>query len=161
MKVLLQPSVIVTVVVLIILAGIYIKKNIAVKKELNRLRDNHSKLVLYYSILDRWLKMRQLGRTVAEYFYEQNIKAIAIYGYKELGQRLYSELLDSDITVRYIIDKNADNIQADIDVYGNDEELPEVDAIVITATYYYDEIEDELSDHVKYPILNLEDVIML
>ena len=39
-------------------------------------------------------------------------KEIAIYGMSYLGERLADELAGSDITVKYAIDRNADNIYA-------------------------------------------------
>ena len=97
---------------------------------------------------------------MTEYFHKNDIQSIAIYGYKELGERLYDELKGSDIEIKYIIDKNIDYIRAEIDVYSPDESLPQVDAIVVTATYYYDEIEDELNDMGDFLIISLEDVVI-
>ena len=76
-----------------------------------------------------------------------------------LGERLLDELKDTGIVVRYGIDKNAQNIYADVEIKSLDDELPEVDAIVVTAVYFFDEIEEELSKRVEYPIISLEDVV--
>ena len=78
---------------------------------------------------------------------------------KELGERLYDELRDSEVEVKYIIDKNADAIYADIDVLTPEDELEEVDAIVVTAIHYFDEIEEMLEQKVDCPILSLEDIV--
>lgn len=133
------------------------KKN---KEEIERQQDFGKKIVSYYGLLNKWLMIKQQGKSLTEYFHKNDIQSIAIYGYKELGERLYDELKGTDIEVKYIIDKNVDHIRAEIDVYSPDESLPQVDAIVITATYYYDEIEDELYDMVDFPIISLEDVLL-
>lgn len=78
---------------------------------------------------------------------------------KELGERLYAELKDSEIQVKYIIDKNADTIYADIDVVEPENILEDVDVIVVTAIHYFDEIEMMLGEKVDYPVISLEDVI--
>lgn len=130
------------------------------KKEISEKRDFSEKMLTYYRILNRWLMLKQQGKSLTEYFYKNEFHSIAIYGYRELGQRLYDELKETDIEVKYIIDKNIDTVSADVDIYTPDAELPYVDVIVITATYYYDEIEDELYDAVEYPIISLEDVLV-
>lgn len=133
------------------------KKN---KQEMKHQQEFSKKIVSYYALLNQWLKIKQQGKSLTEYFHKNDIQSIAIYGYKELGERLYDELKGSDIEIKYIIDKNIDYIRAEIDVYSPDESLPQVDAIVVTATYYYDEIEDELNDMGDFLIISLEDVVI-
>lgn len=133
------------------------KKN---KQEMEHQQEFSKKIVSYYALLNQWLKIKQQGKSLTEYFHKNDIQSIAIYGYKELGERLYDELKGSDIEIKYIIDKNIDYIRAEIDVYSPDESLPQVDAIVVTATYYYDEIEDELNDMGDFLIISLEDVVI-
>lgn len=117
------------------------------------------KVHVLYNVFDRWLQIRQEGRTLAEYFKKYNYKTVAIYGMKELGERLIDELKDSDITVSYAIDKNADQIYADVDIVTPDDELEPVDVIVVTAIYYFDEVADMLNEKVDYPVVSLEDIV--
>lgn len=128
-------------------------------KKINELMEGHKKVHELYMAFDQWLRIRQEGKTLAEYFEKNNYKTAAIYGMKELGERLYDELKDSDITVSYIIDKNADSIYADVDVVTPDDELGAVDVIVVTAIYYFDEIEENLSGKIDCPIVSLEDIL--
>ncbi len=118
-----------------------------------------NKVVSYYHLYNQWLSIRQQGKSLVEYFEKNQYKTVAIYGMKELGERLFDELKDSDITVKYIIDKKADELYADIDIVTPDEKLEPVDVIVVTATYYFDEIEEMLSEKVEYPVISLEDII--
>ena len=129
-------------------------------KKLQEREQNERKMTQYYRFLNRWLILKQKGDSVIDFFRENNYKTIAIYGYAEFGQRLHDELRGSGVEVKYIIDKNVDRVWADIDVYGLDEQYPEVDVIIVTALFYYEEIEDELLDRVKYPIISIEDVII-
>ena len=96
---------------------------------------------------------------MVEYFTKHNYKTVAIYGMKELGERLVDELRDSDIKVCYAIDKNADQIYSDVDIVTPDDNLEPVDVIVVTAIFYFDEIYDMLSEKVDYPIVSLEDLL--
>lgn len=128
-------------------------------KKIKEMADGHAKVHELYMAFDQWLRLRQEGKTLVEYFEKEGYKTVAIYGMKELGERLYDELKGSDVTVEYIIDKNADQIYAEVDVITPDEELKPVDVIVVTALYYFDEIEEMLSDKVDYPIISLEDIL--
>lgn len=128
-------------------------------KKIKEMAEGHAKVHELYMAFDQWLRVRQEGKTLVEYFEKQGYKTVAIYGMKELGERLYDELKESGITVEYIIDKNADQIYADVDIITPDEELKPVDVIVVTAIYYFDEIEDMLSEKVDYPIISLEDIL--
>lgn len=128
-------------------------------KMIKEMAEGHAKVHELYMAFDQWLRIRQEGKTLAEYFEKQGYKTVAIYGMKELGERLYDELQGSDITVKYAIDKNADTIYADVDVVTPDDELAPVDVIVVTAIYYFDEIEGMLSEKVDYPVISLEDIL--
>lgn len=129
------------------------------RKKIDMQQKDFSKIASYYHLFNQWLTIRQQGRTLAEYFEQKNYKTIAIYGMKEFGDRLYDELKDSDIEVKYAIDRNADRIYADVDIITPDDNLEPVDVIVVTATYFFDEIEGQLSEIVDYPIVSLEDIL--
>ena len=77
---------------------------------------------------------------------------------KEMGQRLFYELKNENVKV-YLIDKKADDIWFEQDIYFPNEKLPDMDIIVITAAYYFDSIKLELESKVKCPIVSIEDVI--
>lgn len=130
------------------------------KKELQKISESEKKMIQYYRFLNRWLVLKQKGNSIIDFFLENNYKSIAIYGYAEFGQRLHDELRESEIEVKYIIDKNIDQVWADIDIYGLDETFPSVDVIVVTAFFSYEEIEDELLDRVTCPIVSIEDVVI-
>ena len=128
-------------------------------KKMDGAADRHKKIISYYQLFNQWLMIRQEGKTLEEFFKRNHFSKVAIYGMKEFGERLFDELKDSDITVKYIIDKNADDIYANVDVITPDDEMPPVDVIVVTATYYFDEIEEALCEKVDYPIVSLEDIL--
>lgn len=128
-------------------------------KEIGKKNETLDKIHVLYCAFDRWLQIRQEGRTLAEYFKKNNYKTVAIYGMKELGERLLDELKNSGITVCYAIDKNADQLYADVDILTPKDELKPVNVIVVTAIYYFDEIEDMLSEKVDCPIVSLEDIL--
>lgn len=113
----------------------------------------------FYRLLLKWLEIEQKGHSIRSFFTENGYKTIAIYGMKELGERLFDELKDSEVEVKYIIDKKADMMYADVDIVTPEEPLEEVDAIVVTAIHYMDEIEEMLEQKVDYPILSLTEIV--
>lgn len=122
-------------------------------------RTGQSKLFEFYLLQNQWLSIHQEGKTLVDYFKRHNYHTVAIYGMKELGERLYDELNGSEVEVKYAIDKNADSIYADVDIVTPSDTLAEVDAIVVTAIHYFDEIHAMLIDRVNCPVLSLDDVI--
>lgn len=135
----------------------------AVGKEQNKtiskkqqLADKHLAMVKVY---DEWLKVRQDGRSLVQYFEKKGYKNIAIYGMSYLGESLVRELQASDVKVQYGIDKNAENIYSSVEVMNLSDDLPEVDAIVVSAVFFFDEIVEELADRVDCPIISLEDIV--
>lgn len=109
-------------------------------------------------VFTKWLKLKQDGNSVAEYLSKKGYKTIAIYGMHYLGECLLDELKDSEIEVKYAIDKNADQILADVDMYTLDDDLSEVDAIIVTAFWFFEEIVSSIRERVNCSIISLEDV---
>lgn len=75
------------------------------------------------------------------------------------GKTLLNELQNTDIEVIYGIDKNAQNLYSDVDIVSIDDTMEDVDAIVVTAITFFDDIERQLSEKADCPILSLEDVL--
>ena len=75
------------------------------------------------------------------------------------GETLYNELDGSGVKVKYAIDRNADQKYADVDVISPEADLPDVDAIIVTAITFFDEIEEKLAEKISCPILSLEDIL--
>ncbi len=134
---------------------IYYKKDQKIRKgeELNKKNDAILKL------FSKWMSSERQGKFVSDVLKKNGYKKIAIYGMHYLGERLYESLKDSEIEVAYVIDRNADNIFAEVDVYKPDEELYDVDAVIVTAFYFFDEIEESLAEQLVCPIVSLEDII--
>lgn len=128
-------------------------------KKISDMEVSAAKVHQLYMAFDQWLRIHQEGKTLVSYFERNAYKTVAIYGMKELGERLFDELEGSGIEVCYVIDKNADTIYADVDIVKPEEELRSVDVIVVTALYYFDEISELLDEKVDCPVVSLEDIL--
>lgn len=129
------------------------------EKRLDKMESKSNKFEFFYKLLITWVEMKQEGKSLVEYFEYNNIKSIAVYGMRELGERLVKELEGSDIEIKYIIDQNAGKIDTKYPKCTPDSELEPVDAIVVTAIYYFQDIEEKLSKKVDYQIISLEDAV--
>lgn len=124
--------------------------------EANAMSIKHLEL---FKMMAQWVQVKQEGKKLASYFESHGYKKIAIYGMSYAGETLLSELKDSGITVVYGIDKNAASIYADIKILPKIDSLEEVDAIVVTAITFFDEIEKMLAEETDCPVVSLEDVL--
>lgn len=113
----------------------------------------------YYNMLNQWLVLKQKGQSLEKYFVDHNYKVIAIYGMGEMGNRLYDELKNTSIEIKYAVDKEAANTYSELEVLDKDVDFENVDAMVVTATFAFSEIEEELQKKVEFPIVSLEDVV--
>ena len=128
-------------------------------RTIETLKDTNVKFNEFYDILLQWIRVYQNGHTLTDYFLKHNYKTVAIYGMKELGKALLAELNNSEIEVKYCIDKDAANIYVPIDVFTPDEELEKVDVIVIAAVHYYTEIEPIMRDKMGCDVVAIDDVV--
>lgn len=136
-----------------------IRKIFQLYKKISKEKEISKKHLRLFILLNHWLELKQEGRTILDYFYQNKIKCIAIYGMSYVGERLYEDLKNSDIKIKYIIDRNAKKIYSNLDLYLPNDTLPEVDAIIVTAISYFDEIKTVLDKNVGYPIVSLEEIL--
>ncbi len=107
------------------------------------------------------MRVSQKGLILNRWFIKNNYKNIAIYGLGEIGRLFFHELQKyPDISVKYGIDKNAANIHIkELDVVDLCSGMEGVDAIIVTATFAFDLIYDELSKKINSPIISLNEII--
>lgn len=117
------------------------------------------KFKTYYNILNQWLFLKQSNRNLSEYFNMNNYRTIGIYGMGELGVRLYEELKNSNIIIKYTADKSSSINITDINVICADDMTDDVDVIVVTPVFAMDDIKDMLEKYLNCPIISLEDVV--
>lgn len=143
------------------IAGLVVQQLKTYKKlnlEIEMAKKNEEIIKLYSC----WMRLKQRGESLEYYLKENGYKKIAIYGMHYLGGSLYHELINTDVEIKYIIDKNAERIYSDysnVAVYTPDEKLEEVDAVVVTAFYYFDEIQEQLQNRLDCPILSLKEIL--
>ncbi|MBY6916659.1 hypothetical protein FDB64_14085 [Clostridium botulinum] len=121
----------------------------------------------YYNITNTWVKIKNDGLGLENYFYKNDIKTVAIYAAGELGTRVYEELKNTNIEIKYFTDKKVIDNNAVMEFNGisivninNYKEKNEVDAIIVTPTFYMESIEKYLKKSgITKPIISLEKII--
>lgn len=119
-----------------------------------RMKRNLSNMMLF----NDWLEFLYSRGKVEQYFHDHGYKRIMIYGNGYIGKRLQQALGQTDIEVAAVMDKvvSSDEKGLVIDV---DSSIPDVDCIVITPVYYYDEIVDLLQKKTELPLVPMQMII--
>lgn len=143
--------------------GVNMQEELAVweqrEGEVISLHNSLQRTVTNYNTLKKWFGAKQKGICISDFFTYNAYKKIAIYGMSDLGIYLYQELAETEVEVSYGIDRRADKLDVEIPVFTVEEELPVVDAVVVTAVYFFDQIEELLKNKVGCPVLSLEDIL--
>ena len=129
------------------------------KKKIDEKDRKVDKFKQYYNVLIQWLELKQKGKKLDDFFVKNSIKTVAIYGMGEMGTRLYEELKNGNVEVKYAIDKNADSTYSELKVIETEDIRDDVDAIVVSAIFAFDEIREELEKKVNCQILSLDDIV--
>lgn len=105
----------------------------------------------------KWLKAYQSNKSIIDEFSKRGITEIAIYGMGEVGERLLQELKGKEVEVKYIIDKK--KIDREMLMYLPTDELPEVQAIIVTPIFEYQEIVKNLKITGRTEVISLETLL--
>lgn len=128
-------------------------------KEVDAEFERANKNAAIIKTMGEWIEQMQDGKSIVSFFKKNNYRRIAIYGMHYIGERMLRELQDSSIEVVYAIDRRGANIKQSIPVYNLQEGLEDVDAIIVTPVYYFNQIEDELEEYFDCPIISFDEVL--
>ena len=99
----------------------------------------------------------QKGMKPVDYLIKRSWYSVAVYGVGDVGKCLLSELADSAVTVKYVIDRR--QLELDLPVYTPEDDLPAVDCIIVTAVTEYGEISRRLKKKLDCQVISIEDII--
>lgn len=123
------------------------------KKELD-------KYLEYFHIMDKWLNAyeKENFETIRNYFIENSIYTVAIYGYGVMGRHLHNILKQINVEVKYVIDKELNKVDSSLPVIKPDEMLVYVDVIIVSLVAEYEKIRRELKSNYTGRIISLSEV---
>lgn len=119
-----------------------------------RMKRNLSNMMLF----NDWLEFLYSGGKIEQYFYNYGYKRIMIYGNGYIGKRLQQALTQTGIEVTAIMDKAALSDKEGL-VIGMDSKIPDIDCIIVTPVYYYEEIFDILRKKIDVPIISIKELL--
>ena len=126
----------------------------------SRGKENRNEMyVLYYRLLEKWMVLREHGKSTKTYFEVNGLKNIIIYGLGKMADHLIEDLKQSDINIVCAIDRGALNKRARFPVISDENDIPNADCIVITPVYDAESIRQSLENKTTIPILSLSDVV--
>ena len=120
---------------------------------------NHFKQMFF--IYDKWMSLESQKRMISSYLKCKNYNKVAIYGGGYLGKQLLTNLKRDNVEVCYIIDRNAKYLEAEVDLYTLEEELPYVDVAIITLLSKEDEIKSQLMHKLGSNALSIKELLEL
>lgn len=107
-------------------------------------------------VFNNWLDFIYSGGNIEQYFYRHKYRRIMIYGNGYIGIRLCQALEEKEIEVVAIMDKAI--VEGNEMVIGINSDIPDVDCVVVTPVFYYDEISAELRKKTNRPIISIEEI---
>jgi len=121
-----------------------------------KMSDKHFTMFL---MMNQWIKLKQQGIDLSSSLRKKGYRRIAIYGMSYIGERLVDELKNSDVKVVYGIDKRKDIQYMDMELIHTDDDWKPVDAVIVTAPLFFNQIREEFAEKVNCPIVSLEDIL--
>ncbi len=150
-----------TISILSMLTGGFAAASVIGKLEsnqINEIRKTSDKHLALFFLMNQWVKLKQRNKKISTYFIEHGYKKIAVYGMSYVGKTLISELQNSDVEIVCGIDQR-EGIYSEVNVVTADDFCLEVDAVVVTAITYFDDIKQKLSGKITCPVISLENII--
>lgn len=126
-------------------------------KYITSLRRKAEKFEAYFKIMDSWMSLLETNGMVSDNLIKMGIHSVLIYGYGVLGRHLLVELRETEIKVMGIVDRRKNELTAEVEIYIPTDELPQCDAIVVTASYFMKEVKKQLGK--EYRLIRIEDII--
>lgn len=141
-----------------VMAGVWISGKIERSKR-KKAEAMSGKFTALFHMMNQWVKIKQEGKNLSNYFEVNQYKRVAIYGMSYVGGTLVRELMGTETDVVYGIDKRVFGTNMGIDVVSPDEILDNVDVIIVTAINFFDEIAEKLREKVDCPVISIEDIL--
>ncbi len=146
---LLMLCIVVLIIYINILYGVLKREN----SQFNAMKRN-------YLFLNEWMdKKRRNPSRIVNLLSKKGYGRIAIYGAGEMGIQLYKDLCNSGIIIECFIDRSKSECGIDIPIYTLDDQLPEVDAVIVSVVHSWKIIEDSIVKKYQGDILFLEELV--
>lgn len=138
-------------------AGAYCTwKDTAIMQTIKQMRKN-SKI---FHTVRNWLDLKNQGKNLSLFFEKHQYQKAAIYGMGYIGESLYYELKNSNISIVYAIDKSAVDFRQELTILRMDDDLPKTDIIIVTLVENCEELCCYLSQKAGCPVVTLQQLLL-
>lgn len=143
------------------LIGIISESRLHILNKNHKISDNNKyiKFKQYYNILNQWIWLKHNNISIESIFLKAGYKSVAIYGMGEIGWRLFEELENTDVSVLYGIDNSLSESDNELIIVTPEDNLQQVDAIIVSSVFAFEEIREKLNMVTDIPIISLEDLL--
>ena len=113
-----------------------------------------------YLVSEKWIEAHNNNISIGEYIKKNGWNNVAIYGCGDLGHDLYKCLVNEEANINIIcgIDNN-EKLDFPIKIVSHDQFKEAVDVIIVTAVYYFGEVEQLMKEKTSADIVSLEEII--
>lgn len=119
--------------------------------------NKHLHMIRLYDI---WMMTKEKGNSIEEYLKRNEIQTIAIYGMSYMGIRLFHELKNTGIHIKYGLDCNPKMRLKGLDILDlKNIEKCDVDAVIVTAIFSFDEIKQNLEKAGFANVIALDEIL--
>lgn len=122
-------------------------------------KKNANKFYAMFLLNLQWMTNLQGKKNIADYLWDKGYRRVAIYGMSDLGKALMNELKESELTLEYVIDRNAGEVFVDRPVLTPDDDFPETDVIIVTPFLQYEAIKSLLQNKSSCDVLSIKDIV--
>lgn len=130
-------------------------------QKVNGRRPPEERQMYYRKCLEKWLEIKQQGKSISALLSDKEIKSIAIYGTGSIGKLLVNELIGQNRIEYFVVTSKKFDHFMGYSVYDCDEELPKVSdrlSLIVIPGYDMQEIEKIIGDKF-WKVYSLKDIL--
>ncbi len=113
----------------------------------------------YFNLMDNWMRLKESHKSVLSYFEKNGYRNISIYGAGKNAAHLLADIKNSDVAVKYIIDRNKTHILDAYPIFDMSDGLPDCDIVVVTVVNEYKEIKEKLIAKGCSRVVSLSEIV--
>lgn len=108
----------------------------------------------------KWLELKIGGESIEDYLKGKGISTACIYGWGHFGKILYEDLKNTDIDIRYILDRKSPNADAPVTVLKPDKKYEDVDIVIVSTMFDNEGIKARLREMGYKNVVTLRDIFI-
>lgn len=113
----------------------------------------------YFWLCNKWLYIKNHNLSIFSHEKLRDAKRIAVYGLGNIGKRLVEDFECEKREIAFLVDRNARNIFAEVEVFPAGIRLPDADILIVSMISEFEEIRKTEEGCFRGEIISLETII--